>query len=333
MLKHGLELLLETARYWVSRVAWNSKQKYYEIKNVMGCDEFHSNTNNNAFTNGMARYNIQAALNCLADLEKQYPKQIQQLLKKIALEKKVLRQWERIATGIKYPPKRSDSVIEEFDGFFKMKYVKLPQRKKYYLPGVPEKYDSVTTLCNTQFVKQGDTLILLYLLSDQFDLKTKQANYAYYDARTLHKSSLSPSTYAIMGAEVGDFQKAYNYFLACLFTDIHNLYNNTARGIHGASLGATWQVAVNGFAGMRVYFDKLSFNPQVPKEIKDIAFTIQWHGKPLCVSAGQKRMSLLYDAPASHSVRVYVGGKPVLLKGREQMVFMKSRRNTWEIGQ
>ncbi|MCK5241065.1 glycoside hydrolase family 65 protein [bacterium] len=333
MLNYGLELLLETAHYWVSRVSWNKQKKHYEIKGVMGCDEFHANTNNNAFTNGMARYNIQAALKCLHDLEKKNAKGVRQVMKKISLDKKSLRQWERVAKFIKYPPQRIDGVIEEFDGFFKMKYVKLPQRKKYYLPGVPEKYDSVTTLCNTQFVKQGDTLILLYLLSDEFDAKTKKANYEYYDARTLHKSSLSPSTYAIIGAEVGDSKKAYNYFLACLFTDIHNLYNNTARGIHGASLGATWQVAVNGFAGMRVYFDKLSFNPQVPGAIKDICFTIQWQGKPLSVSAGQKRMSLLYDAPASHTLRVYVGGKPVLLKGREQIVFIKSRRNLWEVGQ
>ena len=199
----------------------------------------------------------------------------------------------------------------------------MPKREKYYLPGLPEKHVSVKDLRTTQYVKQGDTLILLYLLSNDFDMETKRANYHFYDNRTLHKSSLSPSTYAIMGAEVGDLKKAYNYFLACLYTDIHNLYNNTSGGIHGASLGATWQVVVNGFCGMRVGFNKISFHPSIPKEIGSIHFTIKWRGKKVRIQARNNSVSFFFEAPQRQSTQMYVFGKPVVLTGGEEVTVKK----------
>ncbi len=318
MWKYGLEMLLETARFWVSRVSYNKKTKAYEINGVMGCDEFHANTNNNAFTNGMARFNIHAALHCLNEFESIDKGKVSRILEKINLNKKAISRWAAVADAIKKPPRRKDRIIEEFDGFFKLKKFPLPKREKYYLPGLPEKHVSVKELCKTQYVKQGDTLILLYLLSDDFDMETKKANYYFYDERTLHKSSLSPSTYAIMGAEVGDMKKAYNYFLACLYTDIHNLYNNTDGGIHGASLGATWQVVVNGFCGMRIGLDRVSFNPHIPEEIGSVCFSIYYRGKRLNVSAKNDSMSFYYDASARQSMEMYVFGKFVQLKGGKE---------------
>lgn len=333
MLKYGLEMLLETARFWISRVKYNSRKRYYEINGVMGCDEFHANTNNNAFTNGMARFNILAALECLKEFESTEPGAVRKCLKKIGLKAKAVAGWRRVANGIKKPPKRKDRVIEEFDGFFKLRYIRLPKRQRYYLPGLPKKDVSVKDLCKTQFVKQGDTVILLYLLPEDFDIQTKKANYYFYDARTLHKSSLSPSIYAIVGAELGDLNKAYNYFLACLYTDIHNLYGNTAGGIHAASLGAAWQVVVNGFAGMRVSPDKISFEPRIPDKIKGLRFALKWRGKILKVRARNDRISFLYEAGANQSTEVYVCGQPVALRGGASVSLTKIRGNKWQIKQ
>ncbi len=315
MWNHGLEMLLETARFWVSRGKYNAKTKEYDINGVMGCDEFHANTNNNAFTNGLARFNIYAALRCLREFDALNSDKVSSLLEKIQLSKKAINRWEKVADAVKKPPKRNDKVIEEFDDFFKLKYFPLPKREKYYLPGLPEKHVSVKDLCKTQYVKQGDTLILLYLLSDEFDMETKKANYYYYDDRTLHKSSLSPSTHAIMGSEVGDMKKAFNYFLACLYTDIHNLYDNTAGGIHGASLGAAWQVVINGFCGMRIGLDRISFNPYIPKEIGGVRFSILREGKRLNVSAKKDTMTFNYEAGSRQSTEVYVFGRPVQING------------------
>lgn len=324
MWHYGLEMLLETARFWVSRAKYNPRTELYDINGVMGCDEFHANTNNNAFTNGLARFTIYAALDCLNEFERLNQRRVSDLIKRIHLKKNAIQKWKKVAERIKKPPKRKDRIIEEFDGFFTLKHFPLPKREKYYLPGLPEKHVSVKDLCKTQYVKQGDTLILLYLLSHEFDMETKKANYYFYDDRTLHKSSLSPSTYAIMGAEVGDLKKAYNYFLACLYTDIHNLYNNTSGGIHGASLGATWQVAVNGFGGMRIGFGKISFDPAIPKEIGNIRFTIKLRGKDVKIKATNRSISFLYEAPPGQSTQLFAFGKPVILKGGKEVTVTNS---------
>ncbi len=324
MWNYGLEMLLETARFWVSRGKYNKKSKAYDINGVMGCDEFHANTNNNAFTNGLARFNIYSALSCLNEFKKDNPKRVSALLKNINLNANAPQKWKKVADTIKKPPTRKDKVIEEYDGFFKLRHFPLPKREKYYLPGLPKKHVSVKDLCKTQYVKQGDTLILLYLLSNEFDTETKKANYYFYDNRTLHKSSLSPSTYAIMGAEVGDLKKAYNYFLACLYTDIHNLYDNTSGGIHGASLGATWQVVVNGFCGMRVGFEKISFYPSIPKEIGSIIFQIEWRGKNIRIKATNNTISFFYEAGSKQTTEIFAFGRPVILKGGKKVTVTKN---------
>ncbi|MBN1595282.1 glycoside hydrolase family 65 protein [candidate division FCPU426 bacterium] len=331
MLQYGLELVLETARFWVSRVKYDARLRGYVISGVMGCDEFHGHTANNAFTNGMARFNIQAALQIFRALETMQPGRAGAVLQKIGLTKRAMGRWEGVARLIKPPAKRKDRIIEEFDGFFKLKLYPLPKRGKYGLPGLPSRHVSVRDMSRTQYVKQGDTLLLLYLLSFAFDMATKKANYAFYEGRTLHKSSLSPSTHAIIGAETGDLAKAYKYFLACLYTDIHNLYNNTGRGIHGASLGATWQVVVNGFAGMRISDDGLSFHPRIPRSIGTVSFVIRWRQAPLRVCAQARRISLLYDAPARLQAAVAVGDTKVLLQGGEQIVLEKGRSEAWRI--
>lgn len=326
MWKYGLEMLLETAQFWVSRGSYDKKSGTYAINGVMGCDEFHANTNNNAFTNGMAAFTISVAMKCLGEFENRSPKKILKLLEKLQISKKAINKWGKVADAIKTSPVRKDKIIEEFDGYFKLNYFPLPKRDAYSIPGLPEKHVSVKDLCKTQYVKQGDTLILLYLLSDQFDHETKKANYFYYDDRTLHKSSLSPSTHAIIGAEIGDMEKSYNYFLACLYTDIHDLYHNTSGGMHSASLGASWQVVVNGFCGMRLGVKGVSFHPHIPDEIGGVRFNITMAGKNIQVYAKKDRISFLYETDSKKSIDLHafgdkitlIGGKKITVKNKQE---------------
>ncbi len=59
---HGAELILEIARFWSSIATFNDQRGRYEIRGVMGPDEFHEGypdsaepgLNNNAYTNIMA---------------------------------------------------------------------------------------------------------------------------------------------------------------------------------------------------------------------------------------------------------------------------------------
>jgi trehalose/maltose hydrolase-like predicted phosphorylase len=56
----GRALVLDTARYWASRVRWDPAGRAH-IDGVIGPDEYHVEVNDNAFTNVMARWNLRRA--------------------------------------------------------------------------------------------------------------------------------------------------------------------------------------------------------------------------------------------------------------------------------
>ena len=54
------QLLLETARYWASRIEAGADHQGH-IRRVIGPDEYHEGVDDNAFTNGMVRWNLRRA--------------------------------------------------------------------------------------------------------------------------------------------------------------------------------------------------------------------------------------------------------------------------------
>jgi len=153
-------------------------------------------------------------------------------------------------------------------------------------------------------------VMLQYLLSDEFDADSKRRDFIYYEARTTHKSSLSPSIYAIMGLEVGEAGRAYRNFMRTALVDLDDNQGNTDQGIHAAAMGGTWQAAVNGFAGMRLRRGRLCFDPRLPEHWRGMAFKINWRGMTVRVSVTRDDVEFSTDG----SVEVEVRGKLVVLE-------------------
>ncbi len=293
LLDYGLEIILETARFWASRVEYNRRKKIYEIKHVMGPDEFHENVNNNAYTNIMARWNLKIAAKLCRVFKRNYPEKIKNIKAGIGMKSSELEDWHNIASKIYIPISKKTRIIQQFDGYFKKKKLPLPELDSHSLPVYPA---DIRNIGNTQYVKQADVVMILFLLSDLFSLKTKQKNYLFYEKRTLHKSSLSASIHAIIGAETGDKNKAYHYFKTSVYTDLINIYSNTNMGIHAASLGGAWQDVINGFAGMRIKRGILSFNPHLPSEWKRIKFSVKFRGLDILVDASEGKINLFFHS-------------------------------------
>ncbi|MGL5318816.1 MAG: glycoside hydrolase family 65 protein, partial [Bacteroidales bacterium] len=70
----GWPLLQATADFWVSRSEKDDAGKYH-INNVVAADEWAENVDDNAFTNGAARVNLEAAIKSARILNKPVPKQ------------------------------------------------------------------------------------------------------------------------------------------------------------------------------------------------------------------------------------------------------------------
>jgi kojibiose phosphorylase len=291
MLRAGLEIIFETARFWASRVVYNRKRKRYEIRRVIGPDEFHEDVNNSAFVNTMAQWNLRKAKAYYESLGKTFPRHVKKICRKIALEESEVRGWDRIADRIAIPVSKSKGIIEEFDGYLKKRNIVLQQFDQHFMPVLPRDVE-VSDFGKTQLIKQADIAMLMYLLPEHFTPAEKELNYRYYVARTLHKSSLSPSIYAIIGSEVGDIARGYLFFLHSLHADLRNTHGNTKEGIHGASLGGTWQAVVMGFCGFRIMHDMPSFEPRLPGHWQDVTFSLAWKRSLIEASVSNKRVNL-----------------------------------------
>jgi len=276
MLQYGYELLFETARFWASRVKFSRTKKRFVIRHVIGPDEFHEDVNNNAYTNMLARWNMFIAYGMFMKMHNLYPAEHKRLMEKIGMKADEIIKWKKIIRKI-YVNVRKDGIVEQFEGFFKKKKVKITDYDENSMPVIPASVP-LKKIGDYQIIKQADIVMLMYLLTDAFDKKKKRRNYNFYEPLTAHKSSLSPSVHAIVLSELDRRQEAFDYSLISLRTDTKDLYRNTAAGIHAANLGGTWQVVIHGFAGMRIVKGTLSVNPRLPAQIKSLAFSAYWKG-------------------------------------------------------
>ena len=207
-------------------------------------------------------------------LKNDYSDDYKRITDKIGFKESELTTWKNTTNKIYLPKKEGTELMEQFEGYFDLMNLIVEEYDENDMPKRPSNLREIG-IRNTQFIKQADVVMLMYLLKDEFDFETKKVNYDYYEKRSLHGSSLSPSIYSIMGLEVNDESKAYRYLKRGAFIDLKDLQRNAREGMHAANAGGVWKTVVFGFAGM--YIDnkgELKFNPKMPKEWNNLKFKI-----------------------------------------------------------
>jgi kojibiose phosphorylase len=291
MLDCGLEMLIQTARFWTSRVTWNGKRKCYELKNVIGPDEFHEGVDNNAFTNRMVSWNLDIAAKLYRVFRLKNPQAVKKVTDKVGLRTGEAEDWRRIAANI--PIRNKGNLIEAFQGFFKLRDLPLTEVNDYFIPVLPDMPSKA--LEKTQYVKQADVIMLMFLLESEFTTEQIRANYEYYERRTLHKSSLSPAIHALVAARQNDMMHAKRYLQASVMTDLKDVHENTADGMHAASLGGTWQAVVLGFGGVRLNRGELCIDPHLPGHWQTLSFCIRFQGDPIWITIAPAEVKLKWE--------------------------------------
>ena len=281
MLDYGAEIVLSTAAFWVSRSTKNDERNDYEINNVIGPDEWHEHVNNNAFTNYMARWNIQKALEILDWMHATAPDKARQLAQLVGLTDESRAHWQDVATHLRLPIDQETGLIEQFDGFFKLPHL---AQSKY--AGRTISYQGILGMKevqNYQIIKQADVLMLLTVLDRDFDLKTKRVNWDYYYPITDHDygSSLTPAFHVVLASELGLTDAAYKLYMIGSLVDLENLRGNSLEGIHDACCGAVWQATVLGFAGLQFNEDGYTTHPTWPDGWTRLAFTVKHKGETI----------------------------------------------------
>jgi len=317
MTDYGAEILFETSRFWADRLE-ATQDGHYVLSRVVGPDEFHEHVDNSAYTNYLVRWHLQQAARVYSELAISHPPELAALSERIGLTREEVEDWLNKAEQIHLPSVADDGVIEQFDGYFELDTLPV-EHDENDMPMYPPGHHHYN-LAGTRLIKQADVVMLTYVLPDEFSDEVKLANYEYYEPLTLHKSSLSPATYSIMGIEVGDPGRAVQYFRRSASVDLVDNQGNTEEGIHIASAGGTWQMMVNGFGGFRVRNGRMTFKPWLPSGWKAIGFRLKWRGTTLSVSANHTTATFVLSGPESRREIILVNGHEVTLSANAEVV-------------
>ncbi|WAA12052.1 glycoside hydrolase family 65 protein [Fervidibacillus halotolerans] len=315
MNRYGYEMIFDTAKFWASRLEWDETHGRYHINDVIGPDEYKEHVNNNAFTNYMAHFNLQLAIKYYEKLQRENQSLLKQLNEKLHLEK-AYPLWLERSEKLYLPQPNADLVIPQDDTYLQLKEIDLTKYKQSKKVGTLFLDYNLEQVNQMQVTKQADVLVMFYLLNQVepfFNEEVKRANFHYYEPRTLHDSSLSLSTHAVLANDIGETELAYSLFRRAAEIDLGPFMHSSDHGIHAASIGGIWQAAVCGFAGLRLTGDQLSFHPRLPDHWEEMEFTIYWRGEPVLIKV--TKSSLMIRTHNGKDIPLNVRGENMICHG------------------
>jgi len=315
----GAEILVETARIWLQAGHFNPRRGgAFCINDVTGPDEYTALVDNNYYTNRMAQEHLRYAALTLRELAGNEPDSYAALAKKLDLTQAEIAEWSRAAETMYLPFDERLGIVAQDDTFL--------DKPMWDFAGTPaEKYPLLMhfhplTLYRHQVCKQADALLALVLAGDNVEVAGKGRSFDYYEAITVHDSTLSASTFAVLAAELGYADKAQRYFRETLRVDLDDLHSNTGHGAHMAAMAGSWLALAWGFGGLRVKRDstthpaELAFDPILPPAWPGYRFGVVWQGRRLAVAV---------DA---------AGARYVLAEGASLSILHAGERLTLEAG-
>ena len=305
MREAGAEILLETARFWVSRAVLEADGRRH-IRGVIGPDEYHETIDDNAFTNVMARWNIERGVEVAGLLRRRWPDRWTALSTDLNLDDDEVDDWPGVARTVVTGLDARTGVFEQFEGYSSLESIDLTA---YAGRSVP--MDVVLgreRTARSQVIKQADVVALLVLLPEAFPDGADRSNFAWYEPRCSHGSSLSTAMHGLAAARLGLTDKALDYFRRTAAIDLDDSKAAIGGGIHMAALGGVWMTAVLGFAGVSFREDGIGLEPQLPDAWTTMRFPLRWRGRRLEIDIDPGEGCLHILVTSGEAMAAYVGG-------------------------
>lgn len=323
LLEGGAEVILECARFFYSYAYYKKDKGRYEFLDVTGADEYHERINNDAYTNYMISLTAKTALETMRYLEKEHPEKYTEIMDELDYWKErdnIMDLYEKI-----YLPKPDErEVIEQFDGYFKQEDISVQELYSRIIK--PNEYlgSPCGLAVNTQIIKQADVVLLLSLFGGAYADEVKEKNWSYYEPRTEHGSSLSTCIYALLAAQIGRTEWAYEFLMKAAQIDLagnYKLYLGDLYigGTHPAANGGTWMVVVLGFAGLEVLEDGIRLNPHLPKQWEELEFCFQYAGGSYRAVIGKREIRICAQDGGDRELKIETGGKIFRCRGTETL--------------
>ncbi len=320
---YGAEMFIGIVRFWMSKAEYDEEDDRYDIRGVMGPDEFHDaypdadepGVDNNAYTNVMVAWILVRVLEMLSILPGRRRKF---MMDDLALTQQDIDRWERISRRLRLVF-HDDGIISQFEGYGDL--------EEFDWEGYREKYGDIHRLDRIleaeddtpnryKVSKQADLLMLFYLLSAEelqelfdrlgypFDEETIPRHTEYYLDRTAHGSTLSRVVHAWVLAR-SQRGMSWRLFRDALESDIEDIQGGTTHeGIHLGAMAGTVDLILRCYSGIGSRNDVLWFNPRLPEELRSLEFNMQYRGCQLAVTITPEmiRLRSAADSPAAITI-------------------------------
>jgi trehalose/maltose hydrolase-like predicted phosphorylase len=336
----GAELIVEIARLWSSMATFDHARGRYEIRGVMGPDEFHegypgsptAGLNNNAYTNIMAVWVLCRAkdvLDLLPDIRRA------ELMERLGLSAEETVRWDDISRRM-FVPFHGDGIISQFEGYDEL--VELDWKAYELRYGNIQRLELILEAENDsanryKLSKQADVLMLFYLFSADelralferlgypFEHETIPRNVAYYDQRSSHGSTLSRVVHAWVLAR-SDRLRSMRYFAEALQSDVSDIQQGTtAEGVHLGAMAGTVDLVQRALTGIEAAGEVLRFSPRLPEELDHLDMQIRYRGHSLDLRLTRGTFSVRERERGARPITVAVKDEMHELTGESSCVF------------
>jgi maltose phosphorylase len=306
----GLEVLIGIARFWQQRATYSTYRNQYVILGVTGPNEYENNVNNNFYTNYLAKWCINYAIEQINKVHNEYNADYTRIMNKVKLDNAEIARWQEVADKMYLPFSEEHDVYLQQDGFLDKELVKVHDLDRSQRP-INQKW-SWDRILRSPYIKQADTLQGFYFFEDHFTKEQLEKHFDFYEPFTVHESSLSPCVHSIQAAVLDRMEQAYTFYLRTSRLDLDDYNKEVEEGLHITSMAGTWMSIVEGFGGMRVKNDTLHFEPKIPQQWQAYSFKINFRNQILKVAVNQNETNFTLEG--DHPITVFVKGKEVLVE-------------------
>jgi len=342
---YGAEMILDIARFWSSIARFNDGRGRYEIRGVMGPDEFHDGypdaaapgLDNNAYTNIMAVWVLCRALevlDLLPDMRRS------ELSARLGLSPEEIARWGDISRRM-YVPIQSDGIISQFEGYEKL--------REFDWEGYRIRYGNIQRLDlileaegdsanRYKLSKQADVLMLFYLFSSEelgelfarldypFEYETIPRNVAYYASRSSHGSTLCRVATSWVLAR-SDRTRSMKFFAEALQSDVSDIQQGTtAEGVHLGAMAGTVDLVERVSTGIEMRSDVLRLNPELPEEMERLDMRIRYRGHSIDLRLTRDSLKVRGRDGGAAPISLCVDDEVHEFAGGTTLVFRLNRR-------
>lgn len=320
MAKHGLEVLIGISRFWAQRTTYSEKRQQYVMLGVTGPNEYENNVNNNWYTNYIACWTLRYTIQSLIELKEENVSRYQEIATSLNFyESNETSHWLDIIDRIYLPYDEELNIFLQQDNYLDKEQILVKDLPAKDLPlNQKWSWDRILRSC---FIKQADVLQGLFFFQNEFDLETIRRNFLFYEARTVHESSLSPCIHAILASRIGLQEKAYEMYLRTARLDLNDYNNDTEDGLHITSMAGTWMSIVKGFGGMEVKGGVLCFSPSTPDQWDGFSFKLKFRNAVLEIEIAAEQSTIKHLS--GPEVEVSLGTQRQFLSEDQVMIAKK----------